>query len=270
MLKRAPDYTSFPACPARLGESGLDAFTILELSFFMRPIAFIPLILLSSCASTRHTEPAFREIFPHVKVDAAAKIVEFDGIVCIEAKDPNQPAGIPLECFVVGPTSGKEHESLILTQAKPSHIHAALLMLGLKNGKPGSFKWEGKERGLISIPPQGDAVRIEVSYADAPFRNLGNWAVHMNGAPLLPIGVTRQADAHWLFAGSFFAPFKGGEVYDADMTGIVAGLCTFGGEVLAFPQTISPDSSMVEPDFVASNTLVPPFGTVVKIRIQPR
>lgn len=224
------------------------------------------LALLTGCATqpASHSTSDLKTVFPHIRIDTAQHIVEIDGIVCIDAADPNQPAGVPLECFIITSSSGKEHESLVLTQASAKEIHAAMLMAGFEPGTPGSFDWDAASRTLKPIPPRGQLLNLSVAYADRDFENLGNWAMHMNGSALLP---ENHSVARWHFAGSRFNKTKGGEIYDAQMTGIIAGLCTFGGEVLAWPDTISADSTMQEPDFVANKGLVPPFKTAVRVRI---
>lgn len=225
------------------------------------------LALLTGCASTSPTHSAdttFKTVFPHIRINTAQHIVEIDGIVCIDAADPNQPAAVPLECFIITPVSGKEHESLVLTQASAKEIHAALLMAGFEPGAPGSFDWDAATRTLNPIPPRGQLLTISVASDDHDFVNIGNWAMHMNGAALVP---DHHSAATWHFAGSRFTKTKGGEIYEAQMTGIIAGLCTFGGEVLAWPDTISADSTMQEPDFIADKSKVPSFKTAVRVRI---
>ncbi len=233
------------------------------------PAALLPaflLALLAGCASqsaTRSTS-GLKTVFPHIRIDTANHFVEIDGIVCIDAADPNQPAGVPLECFIITSSSGKEHESLVLTQASAKEIHAALLMAGFEPGTPGSFDWDAGSRTLKPIAPSGQLLNLSVAYADRDFVDLGTWAMHMNGSGLLP---EHHSAAIWHFAGSRFTKTKGGEIYDAQMTGIIAGLCTFGGEVLSWPDTISADSNMQEPDFVANKSAIPPFKTAVRVRI---
>ena len=85
------------------------------------------------------------DAFPYVRVDRAAGVVEFDGIVPIDAHDPKTPL-VFLEEFVCTPDS-REYESLVVTKAKPSHVHAALLLAGGLAGKPGEWRWAGPPEG---------------------------------------------------------------------------------------------------------------------------
>ena len=63
---------------------------------------------------------------------------------------------------------------------------------------------------------------------------------------------------------------KSTEVYDADGTGVVVGLCCFGSETIAWSRTFSPDASVDEPEWVADFTKTPPPGTAVRVRVQKR
>jgi hypothetical protein len=56
-------------------------------------------------------------------------------------------------------------------------------------------------------------------------------------------------------------------VYDADFTGIIIGLCTFGGEVLAWPDALDPDAVRQQPIWFGASDLIPPFGTPVTIEL---
>src|SRR5688572_8373837 len=65
----------------------------------------------------------------------------------------------PLEFFCVK-SSTSEHEAILRTPALPSHVHFALLMLGLEPGKPAHYsdaaqKW---------LPPSGPPLRITLEW----------------------------------------------------------------------------------------------------------
>eukprot|EP00913_Durusdinium_trenchii_P006317 g5929.t1 len=111
----------------------------------------------------REAEPeaaSMREVFAHVRVDAARRVVEFDGIVPIDCHHEDTP-DVYLE--VIACTKGtREHEALVMTEARPSHVHAALLLIGLTPGAPGA----PAGRGEGAIEPSGDAVRVEIVYTD--------------------------------------------------------------------------------------------------------
>lgn len=213
--------------------------------------------------------PALRELFPLVRADIAARVIEVEGLVPIDCHNPATP-DVYLELVACTPDT-REHESLVMTRARPSHLHAALLAIGLKPGKPGSWKYENKK--LIPIPPEGDGLALTLVYHDANGAAIecpvSDWIIKArDGSRFAP----RDRDAakpSWVFAGSVMAKRQGNEVYDADGAGTLVGLCTFGSEVIAWRDTISPEAMVEEPVWIADVKKVPVAGTPVIIRIRP-
>lgn len=228
--------------------------------------------------------PELVEVFPFVRVAPDAGVVEIEGFVPIDAHDPETP-DVYLE-VVVCAVGTREHEALVATRARASHIHAALLLAGAEAGAPGAFEWGGRE--VVRRPPQGDELGVELIVPGElqvprdPRRWIrdgrGRTLEALEGAP--EVGVNR-----WVFAGSRFvarraqsmggdgsAP-KGGardELYDADGTGQIVGLHTFGSEVVAWSRVEHPDSSVDEPAWLAERAVVPKFGTPVVVRLLMR
>lgn len=213
------------------------------------------------------TEPVagLREVFPFVRVDVAKRIVEFDGTVPIDCHDARTPR-VYLEVTVCTPDT-KEHETLVVTKARPSHIHAALLAAGFKSGAPGSWQWDGKK--LTSIPPTGDAVVVKFAYRDATGQEIEapatSWVVNADTGARFGTGAT----AGFVFAGSGFVKRQGREMYDADGSGLLIGLTTFGSESIAWREVISPESDAALPEWIADPKVVPAFGTPVIVRLNP-
>ena len=210
------------------------------------------------------TEPrtGMREAFPFVRVDVARRIVEIDGVVPIDVNDPDAP-DVYLELIACSPDT-REHESLVVTAARPSDVHAALLLIGLEPGRPGAFVWEGDD--VRYIAPEGDALTVEI-------RTLGPngqertdpvraWVRNARTGERFP-------DRAWVFAGSRFVERQGREWYDADGAGTLIGLCTFESETIAWPEVISPESAIDEPVWLADNDAVPPFGTPATLILRP-
>lgn len=208
-----------------------------------------------------------KELFPGIRVDAGAKLVEFDGIVPVNCHDPATP-DVYLELIACTPDT-REHESLVMTRVKPSNLHAALLAVGLNSGKPGSWLFENKT--LTPVPPAGDGVDVRIAYRGADAREIecaaSEWVVHIQSGEMLKPG---NDGTSWVFAGSVFATRQGREVYDADGTGTVIGLCTFGSEVVAWHQTVSPEAMVNEPVWIANRAKVPAAGTAVVVRLRAR
>ena len=76
------------------------------------------------------TRPADGKKMPHIEVDVKKKQVRVE----CEAVIPD----MALEFFVCA-AGTQEHEAVLRSVAKSSHIHAALMMLGLQPGAPIQF-----------------------------------------------------------------------------------------------------------------------------------
>ncbi len=209
--------------------------------------------------------------FPDVRIDFAAKTVEFDATVPIDAHNED---GVPifLELIACSPDT-REHESLVVTDALPSNIHAALLLIGLESGRPGGFRRAKQQEGATAnaptpferIAPEGDAVRVEfvvVRDGVESAEPAASWVVRDRTGEALP-------DEGFVFAGSRFVTRQGREWYDADGAGTLIGLHTFGSECVAWRGVMSPESTLDEPVWVADVKRTPPIGTRVIVRLSP-
>ena len=237
-------------------------------------------------AATAPSEPT-PPSFPHIRVDREHRTVEIDGSIVLSLADEGIPGGlrtVELEVLVCTPDS-KEHESLIVTKARPAHVHAALLLVGLNPGQPGSVEWDGKQPVIIA--PTGDRVIVEFQYAS---KETGatwlidpcTWITRRDGTslcdPAAPNTGPRGARmTQFLFTGSRFrsmpkadAPGERADVYMADGAGTLIGLSTFGTETIAMADVHSPDSQVQPAAFFAAKSL-PEFGTpvIVRIRAEP-
>jgi hypothetical protein len=217
-------------------------------------------------ATPEKAAPAgLREVFPHVRVDLKAKEVQFDGIVPIDAHDEKSP-WVFLEVVACTPDT-KEHEALVMTEAKASHVHAALLLIGLQPGSPGKWTFENKE--LKPIAPKGDEVRITLSYhaPDGAEKSFTPQQMIVNAQSGNHFGDAKPGK--WVFAGSQIVSRMGKDVYDADGAGTLLGLTTFGSETIAWSELISPDAATEEPVWVADKDATPPAGTPITVTIRP-
>ncbi|MEM9084029.1 MAG: YdjY domain-containing protein [Planctomycetota bacterium] len=205
--------------------------------------------------------------FPGVRIDTRQGFVEIDASVAIDAHIEETPH-IYLELVACSPDS-REHESLLVIEAKPSHIHAALLLLGLDAGAPG--QWRAVGETVERVPPTGSVVIVElVTLAEDGSETLAKpheWIEHVEtGNEMEPM--------EWVFAGSRFVSVRGrsdrGEVveyYDADRSGTILGLATFSSEVVAPTRVISDLAGVDDPVWIARREIVPVRGTAVLVRI---
>ncbi len=204
-------------------------------------------------------QPTVLHPFPHIEVRLDDRAVLFDGVACLDAGW--------LE-FIVCTPGTKEHESLIVTRARPSHIHAALLLIGLKPGSPGRWVYENDR--VSTVPPTGDEVIVEVIYT--------NEQGQMVTEPIRRwirdhLGENEFPDRPWTFGGSRMrqAPpdFGVAEIYEADYSGSVIGLVTFGDEMLCFPEVLPDQVDIQPPEWEVNSKHVPRPGTAVTVVLRP-
>lgn len=223
---------------------------------------------------------SMRQVFPGVYADLQAKVVEFEGrITPMLVKDDRAPLFF-LEVLVCSPDT-REHETLVVSKVKPSHIHAALLLIDLKPGTPG--RWTIENNQLTPVQPTGDRVSLRFVYMDKTGARIEadplDWVVsnrdkqRFMDSENAAAQTNKSPPPHWLFAGSKFVKRPGPdglvrEVYDADGSGTIVGLTTFGSELIGWSRIISPDASVEEPQWVADFSKTPPPDTAVRVRIR--
>lgn len=197
-------------------------------------------------------------LFPEVRVNRDLKAVEFTGTIAVDHK-------VFLEVLAC-PKNTKEHESLVVTAAAPSHVHAALLLIGLVPGSPGFYDWRGAT--LQTTAPTGPSVEVTLIAPNLPQQPLSNFAVQSQTGQTLTDRLNGRA---FVFAGSTFAANKedpnGPQRYRADADGTLIGLSMFGGETVACPDPFNPDSGVAPPQWLSAPTL-PPRGTAVTVQIR--
>ena len=198
---------------------------MLRRTLLLTSLALLATTLRADPATTR---PAGVVEFPSVVADVAHRQVR---VACdVLALDA------PLEFFCVA-RGGPEHESVLRTPAKPSHVHAALLLIGLEPGAPTRFD----EKSNQMLAPTGPPVRISCEWTDAAGQ------VHRVPASALMRDVrTRKSmpegAATWVFAGSRTA---GGQ-YLADPLGYVVAIVNFEQAMIDVPRLVSSANETLE------------------------
>jgi len=159
----------------------------------------------------------------------------------------------------------REHESLLVVDTPPRLIHAGLLMLGLEPGRPGRWRIDEATGAVVREPPTGPELEILLRYVH-PTRGeveepLSKWFLGRDGGagPAQP----------WRFAGSLEETDDQGTVYVADFSGSVAGLVTFGDEVIAHAEVLADRIDVEREPFRVAEARVPPPGTAVSVVIRP-
>jgi hypothetical protein len=215
---------------------------------FVLALAFIS--LSASCAvaddAKQHEQPKVGKL-PHVSFDAKARQVRVE----CEALGVDSP----LEFFCVK-TGGSEHESVLRTPATPSHIHTALLAVGLKPGRPVQYsealnKW---------LPPQGPPLHITLEW-EKDGKTVSVPAYRC----LLDIKTKKEvAPFNWVFAGSREGPDGS---FGADVTGYVVSVVNFDYSLIDIPQVASNSNDLLE--LRRNPEVAPPAKTKVTMVIEP-
>jgi hypothetical protein len=165
-------------------------------------------------------------------------------------------ANYPLEFLVTD--RGRDYESVMITDVKPSTVHAGLLALGAKAGHPARFqpKYE---------PATGTVIEIEVRWKDKNGKRqtakAQDWIRNLK---------TKKAlDVEWVFAGSGFwvDETTGKKVYQADGGDFISVL-NLPTAMLDLP--IQSAGALEERSFEGFIEHIPASGTPVTVVLKPK
>lgn len=174
-------------------------------------------------------------------VSSDRKRVVLGGVVCLREG--------PLEFFACRRGS-KEHESVVSLDVAPHLIHAALLAIGAKQGKPAKFDPE-------FVPPTGEEIEIELRWRDAESGTVRKIRAQET---IREAETGREMTAPWVFTGGLFGvDAEGKKYYLANVTGEIFGVSNFPGSVLDVPFESSSDNALLT--FEANTAKIPPTGT---------
>lgn len=191
---------------------------------------------------------------PFIEISREKRHVDVEGEVCL------REGMLELVATIRG---GKEHESVFRIDARPRHLHFALLTLGLEPGQPGRWRYENDKPEPID--PTGDPVRITVRYENADEERVEH--------PISRFVRDRDSgdamdETRFVFAGSRIKKGMEGETtYMADSSGDVVSLVSFNDELLALPTAASNANEKLV--WEANTPAIPPAGTAVILRIRP-
>lgn len=182
-------------------------------------------------------------------VDPVRKQVIIDGKVCLRAGQ--------LEMFAC-PKNSKEHESVVAVNTKAYIIHAALLSVGAKVGRPVQFTPE-------YVPAAGTEIEITLHWKDEQGKQQSAKAQQW-----IRDAKTGKAMAHpWVFAGSGFwvDPSDGQKHYQAESGDFIC-VSNFPSAMLDLPieSTQSNEGLLFEP----FTDRIPPIGTPVRLVLKPK
>ena len=208
---------------------------------------------------------------PGLTVYSKERYVDVDATVCLDA-------GF-LELIACTKDS-KEHESIISVDAKPSYIHAALLLLRAQPGNPSMAK-KLEDGSWTHMPPSGSDVDASLVFknekgelkerpiSDFIMRGQEEDVYGPDAVKTPPEERGRFLTSTFLFAGSQLYKGEDGKArYLSDQSGHVISLATFGDELLCLPGKHSHENSALA--WEVDPTHLPALGTKVILRLRPK
>ena len=150
-------------------------------------------------------------------------------------------------------TRSKEHESIVALNVKPRLIHAALLVIGAKPGKPARFD-------PVFVPPSGEEIDIRIRWKDE-----SGHVSDISAQEMVREAKTKKVmQVPWVFTGGLFGTDpEGKKYYLADISGEIFGVSNFPGSVLDVPfeSSANNDNLYYEPN----TPKIPAVGTPVTL-----
>ena len=208
----------------------------------------------------RAPEGGLRRVFPFIWADAEAGVVEIEA----EVSGLIDPGGLGRTFYIeqfVCRRSTKEHESPVVTDARPAHIHAALLLAGFEPGRP--VTWSYPEGRVVRHPAFGDALDVTFVLAGGDEIDPRAWVIDRETGERMPASL-----GGWVFAGSAERERANlPTLYEADGAGTVVGLAAFGTEVIAWSEPVSHEEGDGELEWVADEASMPEAGSAVRVRV---
>ena len=206
--------------------------------------------------------------FPGVAINIRERCVDVESSVCLHRG--------ALE--LVACTKGtKEHEAIVAIEAKPVHIHAALLLLGAKPGSPATRQQLGEQaERWIDVPPSGGPVDVflvlkgkEGKMVERPISDFIAPSSMRSDDSAAADQQARFPTHTFLFAGSvLYGDGPGPRRYLSDESGNVISLSTFGDELLCLPAIHSQANDALL--WQVNPTHLPAVGSNVTLRLRPQ
>ena len=209
-----------------------------------------PLSPASAISAPAGDVPVIKTL-PGIVVDTKAREVRLEGEVCLQQGS--------LELLACSPGT-REHESVVVVKAKPSHIVFALALLGLAPGRPGYMT----EAGAFS-PPGGQVVDITARFTVAKPDGKSEVVEVPAWKLLKPAGSEAPLERaiQWVYVGR---PSEAA-LRAADREGAVICLSNFTEAVLDVPfESTSVNAELL---YESNPAVVPPVKTPIELILRP-
>lgn len=198
----------------------------------------------------------FMPELPGITIDRDAGYIDIDAEVADRGDD-----WVELIACVKGT---RDYEAVVVTEARPSHVHLALLTLELEPGKP--MSWHKAEQGddFVTEPATGPVLEVFYVMTDEE----GNETEIPANAWVWNKQTGEVMDTNrWLFTGSRIMQQGEEHVYLADVNGTVVSVVNFGDDLLVRATDLTNQSDGGQWQAKADN--IPPAGTALRLRLRP-
>jgi hypothetical protein len=208
---------------------------------------------------------------PGLVINFQERCVDVEATICLDE------GMLELIACVKG---SKEHESILAIEARPMHIHTALLLLGANNGSPAmSRPVDEQQTRWTHIPPQGDPVSVYLVHrapdgkvVESPISDFVTRSDEQ-ADEFTPATDGAQEEVEFphtfVFAGSHLRDNgPGPRQYLADLSGNVISIATFGDELLCLPGIQSRANDELR--WRVDARKLPNVGSKVTLRLRPR
>jgi len=201
---------------------------------------------------------------PGIKINVKERCLDVDSFVCLDQGT--------LE-LVACTKDTKEHESIVAIDARPMHIHTALLLLGAKSGSPAMRQQvgDGEQMRWVDVEPRGGAVDVSLVFEDKEGKTIERPISDFisrapdEGDPKLE---GKFPTSTFLFAGSHLqGDGPGPRKYLAGVSGNVISIATFGDELLCLPDLHGHENGSLL--WQVDATHLPAVGSKVTLRLRP-
>ena len=182
--------------------------------------------------------------------------------------------------FIACTKDTKEHESVIVVDAKPLHIHTALLLIGAESGHPAMRKPIGeKDTRWIHLPPRGEKIHVALVVSEEDGKPIERPISEFLEPSVDPYDEYLDEDEkeekpnpfptnEFIFAGSHLIEEEGQpKRYLAEASGHVISISTFGDEVLCLPGIHAHANERLA--WQVNDTHLPELNEKVTLRLKP-
>src|SRR4051794_13166948 len=205
--------------------------------------AFLWLAVTHAAPTTRPAEGKL----PHLQVNLARHQVR------VECEAINAEEKLEFLCCSTGT---KEYESVLRSRARPSHLHFALLMLGLQPGQPVKYN----EADNTWTAPRGPELKVSCEFQ----RNGKSVSIPASRLMRSVKDKTAMPEVNWVFVG---APTLEDGEYAADVTGYLITVVNFEHTVIDIPQVKSSKNQSLE--WEINPEVMPKRSTPIWLIIEP-